>query len=89
MTDAEPAVTVDALVRDHNSAFIEIIEKVKEGGTINAIFVDATVDPDAPDCGFPMDRMEYRIKHSTPTLLYSSGRGPHVNRGFHRLLHNG
>ena len=36
MTDAEPAVTVNDLVRDHNLAFVEIIEKVKEGGAINA-----------------------------------------------------
>ena len=67
MTDAEPAVTVNDLVRDHNLAFVEIIEKVKEGGAINAVFVDATVDADAPNCGFPMEHTEYKIKHSTPT----------------------
>ncbi len=32
------------LARDHNLAFVEIIEKVKEGGAINAVFVDAKVD---------------------------------------------
>ena len=52
MTDAEPAVTVNDLARDHNRAFVEIIEKVKEGGNINAVLVDATVDTDAPDAEF-------------------------------------
>ena len=51
-------------------AFIEIIEKVKDDGTINAVLVDATVDADAPNCGFPMEHTEYKIKHSTPTRTF-------------------
>jgi len=81
MTDAEPAVTVNDLARDHNLAFVEIIEKVKEGGAINAVFVDATVDADAPDCGFPMENMEYTIKHSTPTgTFFTATAGNHTFR---------